>query len=82
MHIHAFFFSPLQLLVKLPETAKLFPENLVTYKLLGEPDGPHYAHYDLVGGRLVCCISRSSMLELCSVPDYYVRACFLSQLFL
>lgn len=36
------------------DTVKLFPENLVTYKLLGEPDGPHYAHYDLVGGRLVC----------------------------
>lgn len=34
------------------ETAKLIPENLVTYKLFGEPDGPHYAHYDLVGGRL------------------------------
>ncbi|KAF3495985.1 hypothetical protein DY000_02054792 [Brassica cretica] len=34
------------------DTAKLFPENLVTYKVLGEPDGPHYAHYDLVGGRL------------------------------
>lgn len=36
-----------------PETTKLFPENLVTYKLFGEPHGPHYAHYDLVGGRLV-----------------------------
>ncbi|WZZ11102.1 hypothetical protein YC2023_097023 [Brassica napus] len=34
------------------DTAKLFPEKLVTYKVLGEPDGPHYAHYDLVGGRL------------------------------
>ncbi|PWA96883.1 hypothetical protein CTI12_AA035500 (chloroplast) [Artemisia annua] len=34
------------------ETAKLIPENLVTYKLFGESDGPHYAHYDLVGGRL------------------------------
>ncbi|MBA0746642.1 hypothetical protein Gogos_009144, partial [Gossypium gossypioides] len=34
------------------ETAKLFPENLVTYKPFGEPHGPHYAHYDLVGGRL------------------------------
>ncbi|CAH8252380.1 unnamed protein product [Arabidopsis lyrata] len=34
------------------DTVKLFPENLVTYKLLGEPEGPHYAHYDLVGGRL------------------------------
>ncbi|GKU90269.1 hypothetical protein SLEP1_g4278 [Rubroshorea leprosula] len=34
------------------ETVKLFPENLVTYKVCGEPQGPHYAHYDLVGGRL------------------------------
>ncbi|KAJ0253445.1 Alpha/beta hydrolase family protein [Hirschfeldia incana] len=38
--------------VAVEETVRLFPENLVTYKLLGEPDGPHYAHYDLVGGRL------------------------------
>ncbi|CAL0323951.1 unnamed protein product [Lupinus luteus] len=35
------------------ETAKLIPEELVTYKVFGEPGGPHYAHYDLVGGRLV-----------------------------
>nr|XP_043624886.1 uncharacterized protein LOC122596384 isoform X2 [Erigeron canadensis] len=35
------------------ETTKLIPENLVTYKLFGEPDGSHYAHYDLVGGRLL-----------------------------
>ncbi|KAK1425679.1 hypothetical protein QVD17_21034 [Tagetes erecta] len=34
------------------ETVKLIPENLVTYKLFGESDGPHYAHYDLVVGRL------------------------------
>ncbi|KAI4347216.1 hypothetical protein L6164_008048 [Bauhinia variegata] len=34
------------------ETVKLIPENLVTYKVFGEPGGPHYAHYDLVGGRL------------------------------
>lgn len=34
------------------ETVKIIPEHLVTYKLLGEPGGPHYAHYDLVGGRL------------------------------
>ena len=71
-------FSPLQLLVNMADTVKLFPENLVTYKLLGEPDGPHYAHYDLVGGRLVSCIYRSPMLELCSVT-YYVRACLLSK---
>ncbi|KAL5721985.1 hypothetical protein ACHQM5_005558 [Ranunculus cassubicifolius] len=34
------------------ETAKLIPEHLVTYKLVGQPGGPHYAHYDLVGGRM------------------------------
>ncbi|KAE9618726.1 putative peptidase S9, serine active, alpha/Beta hydrolase [Lupinus albus] len=34
------------------ETAKLIPEQLVTYKVFGEPGGPHYAHYDLVGGRV------------------------------
>lgn len=34
------------------ETAKLIPEHLVTYKVFGEPEGPHYAHYDLIGGRL------------------------------
>lgn len=36
-----------------PETVMLFPENMVTYKVFGEHQGPHYAHYDLVGGRLV-----------------------------
>ncbi|XP_054813848.1 uncharacterized protein LOC129314426 [Prosopis cineraria] len=35
------------------ETAKLVPEDLITYKVFGEPGGPHYAHYDLVGGRKV-----------------------------
>ncbi|KAF1882600.1 hypothetical protein Lal_00002780 [Lupinus albus] len=34
------------------ETVKLIPEELVTYKVFGEPEGPHYAHYDLVGGRM------------------------------
>ncbi|CAI9096129.1 OLC1v1032209C1 [Oldenlandia corymbosa var. corymbosa] len=34
------------------ETVKLLPEALVTYKVLGKDEGPHYAHYDLVGGRL------------------------------
>ncbi|XP_027099808.2 uncharacterized protein [Coffea arabica] len=33
------------------ETVKLLPENLVSYKVFGEQDGQHYAHYDLVGGR-------------------------------
>ncbi|KAK4280754.1 hypothetical protein QN277_012334 [Acacia crassicarpa] len=35
------------------ETAKLIPEEFITYKVFGEPGGPHYAHYDLVGGRKV-----------------------------
>ncbi|KAJ9550325.1 hypothetical protein OSB04_014370 [Centaurea solstitialis] len=36
------------------ETIKLVPKHLAMYKVYGEPAGPHYAHYDLVGGRLVC----------------------------
>ncbi|XP_075661138.1 uncharacterized protein LOC142630967 isoform X2 [Castanea sativa] len=35
------------------ETAKLIPEDFVAYKVFGEPGGPHYGHYDLVGGRMV-----------------------------
>ena len=27
---------------------------MITYRVFGEPRGPHYAHYDLVGGRYVC----------------------------
>ncbi|XP_049408403.1 uncharacterized protein LOC125871777 isoform X1 [Solanum stenotomum] len=34
------------------ETVKLIPENLVKYKVFGDADGPHYAHYDLVCGRM------------------------------
>ncbi|KAF2325768.1 hypothetical protein GH714_039493 [Hevea brasiliensis] len=34
------------------ETVKVIPEHLVTYKVFGEPWGPHYAHYDLVGSCL------------------------------
>ncbi|MBA0776328.1 hypothetical protein Gotri_011333 [Gossypium trilobum] len=50
------------------ETAKLFPENLVTYKLFGEPHGPHYAHYDLVGGRLHLIYTSHSY---CYVIDHF-----------
>ena len=35
------------------ETVRLIPEHLASYKVFGEPGGPHYAHYDLVGGRKV-----------------------------
>lgn len=31
------------------ETVKIIPKHLVKYKVFGEPSGPHYAHYDLVG---------------------------------
>uniref|UniRef100_A0A803MR91 AB hydrolase-1 domain-containing protein n=1 Tax=Chenopodium quinoa TaxID=63459 RepID=A0A803MR91_CHEQI len=35
------------------ETVKVIPEKLITYKVFGEIGGPHYAHYDLVGGRFL-----------------------------
>ncbi|KAJ8562984.1 hypothetical protein K7X08_031436 [Anisodus acutangulus] len=34
------------------ETVKFIPKHLVTYKVLGDANGQHYAHYDLVGGRM------------------------------
>ncbi|XP_010906984.1 uncharacterized protein [Elaeis guineensis] len=33
-------------------TVKIIPQHMVTYKIFGKAGGPHYAHYDLVGGRL------------------------------
>ncbi|MFQ6648437.1 hypothetical protein Gotur_021229 [Gossypium turneri] len=46
------------------ETVKLLPQNLVTYKIFGEHQGPHYAHYDLVGGRLVSIANRKMYTEM------------------
>ncbi|XP_076947252.1 uncharacterized protein LOC143619129 [Bidens hawaiensis] len=51
------------------ETAMLIPENLVTYKVFGEPDGPHYAHYDLVGGRLAVDEVYPCVIEFLSGHD-------------
>ncbi|MCL7031042.1 hypothetical protein MKW94_009056 [Papaver nudicaule] len=34
------------------ETVKIIPQHLATYKVFGEEGGPHYAHYDLIGGSL------------------------------
>lgn len=54
-----FFFSLFSLCVPMmidiygAETAKLISEDFVAYKVFGEPGGPHYGHYDLVGGRMV-----------------------------
>ncbi|KAH6802079.1 alpha/beta hydrolase family protein [Perilla frutescens var. frutescens] len=54
------------------ETVKLIPKHLVTYKVYGECDGPHYAHYDLVGGRLVRILTMPSSLDVVSMTlDLY-----------
>lgn len=55
-----------------PETVKLIPEDLVTYKLFGETGGPHYAHYDLVGGRLVGDISFYFLIELAHQDAFFL----------
>ncbi|CAA3031039.1 uncharacterized protein LOC111402347 [Olea europaea subsp. europaea] len=34
------------------ETVKMIPRHSASFKVFGEPRGPHYAHYDIVGGRL------------------------------
>ncbi|XVF44222.1 hypothetical protein PTKIN_Ptkin02bG0103300 [Pterospermum kingtungense] len=59
------------------ETVKLFAENLVTYKVFGEPQGPHYAHYDLVGGRLVSIADRKYLTFSC----YLTAACMMFLIF-
>ncbi|CAK8573997.1 unnamed protein product [Lathyrus sativus] len=51
------------------DTVKLIPEHLVTYKLFGDPEGPHYAHYDLVGGRLAVEQVYPSIIEFLSCHD-------------
>ncbi|KAK9277952.1 hypothetical protein L1049_027509 [Liquidambar formosana] len=51
------------------ETVKLIPEHLITYKVFGEPGGPHYAHYDLVGGRLAADQVYPCIIEFLSRHD-------------
>ncbi|KAL8141850.1 hypothetical protein V2J09_014882 [Rumex salicifolius] len=34
------------------ETVKVVPDHLITYKVFGEPGGPHYAHYDIIGSHM------------------------------
>ncbi|KAG6579223.1 hypothetical protein SDJN03_23671, partial [Cucurbita argyrosperma subsp. sororia] len=55
--------------VAVEATAKLIPEHLVTYKCFGEPGGPHYAHYDLVGGRLAAEQVYPCIIEFFSQHD-------------
>lgn len=51
------------------ETVKIIPRHLVTYKLLGQPNGPHYGHYDLVGGRLAIEEVYPPIIEFLSQHD-------------
>ncbi|KAL5070491.1 hypothetical protein RYX36_021378 [Vicia faba] len=51
------------------DTVKLIPEHLVTYKIFGDPEGTHYAHYDLVGGRLAVEQVYPSIIEFLSCHD-------------
>ncbi|KAI4340713.1 hypothetical protein MLD38_025523 [Melastoma candidum] len=51
------------------ETVKIIPEDLISYKVLGGPDGPHYAHYDLVGGRLAVQQVYPCIVEFLSTND-------------
>ncbi|XP_022736170.1 uncharacterized protein LOC111289411 isoform X2 [Durio zibethinus] len=51
------------------ETVKLIPKPLVAYKVFGEPGGPHYAHYDIVGGRLAMDLVYPCIIEFLSHHD-------------
>ncbi|CAN4086631.1 unnamed protein product [Withania somnifera] len=51
------------------ETVKLIPEDLATYKVFGEPRGPNYAHYDLVGGRMAYYQVYPHIIEFLSRHD-------------
>ncbi|XP_021292356.1 uncharacterized protein LOC110422672 isoform X3 [Herrania umbratica] len=51
------------------ETVKVIPEPLVTYKVFGEPGGPHYAHYDIVGGRLATDLVYPCIIEFLNRHD-------------
>ncbi|BFG17118.1 hypothetical protein CerSpe_033920 [Prunus speciosa] len=51
------------------ETVKLIPRHLVTHKVFGESGGPHYAHYDLVGGRMAAEQIYPCIIEFLSQHD-------------
>lgn len=51
------------------ETVKIIPQHLATYKVFGEDGGPHYAHYDLIGGRLAVDQVYPCIVEFLSVHD-------------
>ncbi|GAB2295269.1 hypothetical protein Dimus_029442 [Dionaea muscipula] len=51
------------------ETMKVIPKPMIAYKVFGEPSGPHYAHYDLVGGRLAPKQVYPRIIEFLSAQD-------------
>ncbi|GLT48868.1 hypothetical protein SLA2020_224590 [Shorea laevis] len=51
------------------ETVKLVPQPFVAYKVFGEPGGPHFAHYDLVGGRLAVDLVYPCIVEFLNNHD-------------
>lgn len=51
------------------ETVKLIPQRMVNYRVFGNPEGPHYAHYDLVGGRLATDEVYPCIIEFLSHHD-------------
>ncbi|XP_043695221.1 uncharacterized protein LOC122645886 isoform X1 [Telopea speciosissima] len=51
------------------ETAKIISGHLVTCKIFGEPGGPHYAHYDLVGGRMAADQVHPCIIEFLNRHD-------------
>ncbi|KAK8313790.1 hypothetical protein V6Z12_D01G133100 [Gossypium hirsutum] len=51
------------------ETVKLILEPLVTYKVFGEPGGPHFAHYDIVGAQLAVDLVYPYIIEFLNHHD-------------
>ncbi|GKV43288.1 hypothetical protein SLEP1_g50600 [Rubroshorea leprosula] len=51
------------------ETVKLIPQPFVAYKVFGEPGGPHFAHYDIVGGRLAVDLVYPCIVEFLNNND-------------
>ncbi|KAB2041088.1 hypothetical protein ES319_D02G125400v1 [Gossypium barbadense] len=51
------------------EIVKLILEPLVTYKVFGEPSGPHFAHYDIVGAQRVVDLVYPCIIEFLNHHD-------------
>ncbi|KAG4182535.1 hypothetical protein ERO13_A09G050100v2 [Gossypium hirsutum] len=51
------------------ETVKLIREPLVTYKVFGEPGGPHFAHYDIVGAQRAVDLVYPCIIEFLNHHD-------------